>query len=476
VDALGDYSVGLGLKIQALNLGSTALGGGLFTEGEFDVLLGTKISSSGGNNNILGGKNIDATSDRGLALGTNLKLGADGSHVIGIGFNGGNPLTSGIPTSLSVGYRSTVPTLFVGPNTSTATDGSGKVGIYTSSPISTLDVRGNSLLLTQPGVTPITLGNSQFAAIGESGGTPGGTVTGCDLYGFRAQSNTSNFVNLGILEPTGAEQPVLTYGEQNLLFLYDDASGTAGCGSKIIQFLTPSSSAQVEVFGDLIANNVSPSDMRFKRNINEISDPMTMISQLRGTTYEMRQDEFPERNFKAGTQYGFIAQEIKEVIPTAVIKDSRGYYGVNYSAVVPLLTEGVKAQQAVIETQQATIDTQAEQISALEDRLSRIEALLAQNNDQPQTQPVQGPALYQNVPNPSDGNTMVPFYLPETVREARILVVDISTGLTMAQEVITERGDGSVALNLQTLQNGTYAYVLLIEGKRQASKRLIIQR
>ncbi len=49
-----------------------------------------------------------------------------------------------------------------------------------------------------------------------------------------------------------------------------------------------------------------------------------------------------------GKQVGFIAQEVKNVLPETVFKNEDGYLAVSYNAIVPLLVEAVKAQQQVI--------------------------------------------------------------------------------------------------------------------------------
>ncbi len=45
---------------------------------------------------------------------------------------------------------------------------------------------------------PTTNFDVKFTSLGESGGVPGPTPQGCDLYGFRAQINTTNSINLGM--------------------------------------------------------------------------------------------------------------------------------------------------------------------------------------------------------------------------------------------------------------------------------------
>lgn len=52
----------------------------------------------------------------------------------------------------------------------------------------------------------------------------------------------------------------------------------------------------------------------------------------------------------AGRQLGFIAQEVAEVLPELVQTNIHdGSLGVNYIAVIPLLVEALKEQQAQIE-------------------------------------------------------------------------------------------------------------------------------
>ncbi len=50
---------------------------------------------------------------------------------------------------------------------------------------------------------------------------------------------------------------------------------------------------------------------------------------MNGYTYEFRKDEFKEKNFTGGQQIGFLAQELKEILPAAVDQADDGYYAVN---------------------------------------------------------------------------------------------------------------------------------------------------
>ena len=85
--------------------------------------------------------------------------------------------------------------------------------------------------------------------------------------------------------------------------------------------------------------------------------PLTKIMALRGVNYDWKKESFPDRKFADGTQLGFIAQEVMNVLPELVTKGTDGYYSVNYSAAVPVLVEAMKEQQTMIDAQKAMIDS-----------------------------------------------------------------------------------------------------------------------
>ena len=65
---------------------------------------------------------------------------ATSTIVLGRGVANTNRLVNNIASSLMVGFNSTIPTLFVGPSSGVGT--TGNVGIGTSSPEATLEVKG----------------------------------------------------------------------------------------------------------------------------------------------------------------------------------------------------------------------------------------------------------------------------------------------------------------------------------------------
>jgi hypothetical protein len=100
-----------------------------------------------------------------------------------------------------------------------------------------------------------------------------------------------------------------------------------------------------------------PSDARFKQDIEPVDHALEIVGQLRGVRYNWRRAEFPEREFPKGQQVGLLAQEVREVVPQAVIEQPDGYLAVDYARLVPLLIEGMKEQQRQIDELRQTIQS-----------------------------------------------------------------------------------------------------------------------
>jgi hypothetical protein len=80
--------------------------------------------------------------------------------------------------------------------------------------------------------------------------------------------------------------------------------------------------------------------------------------------------------------------------------------------------------------------------------------------------------LFQNVPNPYKDATVIPYFIPDNIKNASISIVDIN-GVTIEKYMIYERGNGSVEIDSMDLKTGTYFYTLNIDGKQLESKILV---
>ena len=109
------------------------------------------------------------------------------------------------------------------------------------------------------------------------------------------------------------------------------------------------SDGDLHVDTDIIAYSTTVSDQRLKHNINKIDNALEKVSQISGYTFTYN------KNDKDGA--GVIAQEIENVLPSAVENRTLAFHGqedieyktVNYDQLTGLLIEAIKEQQKQID-------------------------------------------------------------------------------------------------------------------------------
>jgi len=102
------------------------------------------------------------------------------------------------------------------------------------------------------------------------------------------------------------------------------------------------------------------SDKRKKENIKRVTTANETINKLNGYSYSFR--SIDNKKSDASPSIGFLAQELQEVIPEAVQQSAHGDYFVNYTMVVPVLTEAIKEQNEKIELLIKANEKMAQQI------------------------------------------------------------------------------------------------------------------
>ncbi|MCK4782276.1 MAG: tail fiber domain-containing protein [Desulfobacteraceae bacterium] len=90
------------------------------------------------------------------------------------------------------------------------------------------------------------------------------------------------------------------------------------------------------------------SDVRWKKNITILGNPLDKLIQLRGVRYEWNQEGYPDKDFAQGPQIGIVAQELETQYPELIDTDEEGYKSIQYGKFTPVLLEAVKAQQTEI--------------------------------------------------------------------------------------------------------------------------------
>jgi hypothetical protein len=100
-----------------------------------------------------------------------------------------------------------------------------------------------------------------------------------------------------------------------------------------------SSGGTATASGDVVAY----SDRRVKENIVTITNPLDKLLRLRGVSYNRTDLE------DKSTKIGFIAQEVKDVVPEVVTYNKeQDRYGISYGNMTALLVESIKEQQQQI--------------------------------------------------------------------------------------------------------------------------------
>jgi hypothetical protein len=200
------------------------------------------------------------------------------------------------------------------------------------------------------------------------------------------------------------------------------------------------------------------SDRRFKKDIENIPNSLELVRKIQGTKYHFNQESFPDRNFGGGLQYGFIAQELEQVIPEATVLNSDGYYAVNYTMLIPVLTEAIKEQDK-------TVTELRNELAELRSQLNDLKA-----GQQPGD--LKGYRLDQNTPNPTGGNTVIAYALPAGTTGARITVYDLA-GRTIQSWSLSDL-EGQITINASTLSGGLYIYDLQVGGRQVLERKMSV--
>jgi hypothetical protein len=91
----------------------------------------------------------------------------------------------------------------------------------------------------------------------------------------------------------------------------------------------------------------STSDISLKENVKSIDNGIELINKLNPVSFTWKENGQPA--------YGFIAQEVEQVLPELVSKNSEGIKSVKYLHMIALLMEAVKSQNSVIESMEQRI-------------------------------------------------------------------------------------------------------------------------
>ncbi|MEO0584746.1 MAG: tail fiber domain-containing protein [Bacteroidota bacterium] len=307
------------------------------------------------------------------------------------------------------------------------------------------------------------------ALIERSGGTIGyGTFS-------RTTNAANNFAFVGeSKDATGAG-----YG----IYATADNRNTTGAGYGVFGNAL-NSTTQYGVFGNAVSGPASyagyfngrlvytgsfgmVSDRRLKKDIKDLNSALAIVSQLRPTTYTYRTDEFVGMNLEDDLQYGFIAQEVQDVLPSVtmdirqpIMKDNdptnmtyEDFVGMDYVQLIPILTAAIQE---------------------LEAKVAKLEKEKAASVNSAPTfgTEFEEATLYQNQPNPFSEVTTIRYQLPRSFAQASLYVYDMQGKQVRQYDNLNERN--SLEIQGSDLQAGMYLYSLVVDGAEIDTKRMIL--
>lgn len=223
------------------------------------------------------------------------------------------------------------------------------------------------------------------------------------------------------------------------------------------------------------------SDARLKRDIKDIDHPEDLIMKLRPKTYYLNNKAENGYAFSSKKQYGFISQELETVLPELVeevpgpvtmdekgnmVPSDKTYKGIAYDGLIALLVK--------------TVQSQDQRISELEAKIKAIDqGTVSTSENAKQTvvladEKLQQIILDQNVPNPFSERTTIAYKIPANAKDAEIRFYDGSGNLMKAAQ-LKAKGSGSIEIIGTGVASGVYSYVLYVDGKIMANKKMVKQ-
>ena len=228
------------------------------------------------------------------------------------------------------------------------------------------------------------------------------------------------------------------------------------------------------------------SDSRFKEDIKPVDDALGALNNLSAVSYRLKPrltgnapstansekelrdqtafNKFYESLKNDPQRYGFLAQEVQEVLPELVRTDDSGYMYVDYIGMIPLLVNAIKELNSELKSLKSGDVADGQTPQRIEQ--SSIGAVGAE---------AVVPSLSQNKPNPFTELTVINYTLPESVATANVYIYDMQ-GRQLLQVPANGRGASSVSISGSELPAGMYIYALIADGKEIDSKRMILTR
>ena len=228
----------------------------------------------------------------------------------------------------------------------------------------------------------------------------------------------------------------------------------------------------VGIFDDANGNYNTFSDRRLKNSIASLSNGVIeKVMMLNPVTYYFNHDKVKDKR-----TYGFIAQEVQKVNEDWVVAREDDFLGISYVEFVPILTKAIQEQQEVINEKDEQIHALQQELENVQDVLNRVIDFVGLPEEPVEEKITLTDAqLGQNQPNPTAGQTTIPFLIPEHIKNAVLRISGIN-GEVIYESEIGQRGPGLWKVDTKSLSPATYQYSLVLDGQLVATRRMVIQK
>lgn len=219
------------------------------------------------------------------------------------------------------------------------------------------------------------------------------------------------------------------------------------------------------------------SDARYKENIQNLQGATAALLNLRPVSFDFKADNDIADTTDLKGKVGFIAQEVKNVLPNQVkYLPETDVYALDYVSMIPYLVKAFQETYVENENLRDEVEELREAVELLKEQLSA-----SQNtpiNKMPKTgkskKETEQATLHQNKPNPFSEQTIISYELPERVSSARILIHSLGGQLIKTYPLSANAGLGYISVDAGMLSPGMYTYSLSVNNRMVDTKRMVV--
>lgn len=209
------------------------------------------------------------------------------------------------------------------------------------------------------------------------------------------------------------------------------------------------------------------SDRRIKSDIVNIDGGLKKVMSIKPVYYSINTPTINSEGkeyLRTKKEFGFIAQDIKELFPEVSITDTaKGIMLLDYDQIIPVAISAIQEQQKIIENLEGEIEVLKQLVST-----NGVNAIQPINNETRSKN-----ILFQNNPNPFDQKTTISYSIEDGSQDASILIFDMN-GTFIKKIIIPVTNKGAVEISASELKAGMYIYTLIVNQKEVDSKRMIL--